>query len=74
MKACNVTKPEKDFNFNELGDTFFSVKLNKIPGYDEINFNVIKKCFGSLENGTFWDGLKTARATPLFKNGSNSDL
>ena len=23
---------------------------------------------------TFWDELKTARATPLFKNGSNSDL
>ena len=48
--------------------------------------NVIKKCFrslhkpllhifnASLQNGTFPDELKIARVTPLFKNGSDSDL
>ena len=27
---------------------FFSLKTNKSPGVDEINFNVIKHCFGEL--------------------------
>ena len=71
---------------HELKEAFFYLKLNKSPGYDEVSFNVIKKCFGSLhkpllhifnvslQNGTFPDELKIARVTPLFKNGSDSDL
>ena len=71
---------------NELKDTFFSVKLNKRPGYDEVSFNAIKKWFGSLhkpllhisnaslQNGTFPDELEIGRVTRLFKNGSDSDL
>ena len=31
-----------------LENAFFPLKINKIPGYDEINFNVLKKCFSSL--------------------------
>ena len=49
----------------------------KSPGYDDINYNVIKKCFGSLceplkylinlsiEKGVFPDDLKLARVTPF---------
>ena len=56
----------------ELKDAFFSLKLNKSWGYDEINFNVIKKCFSesckslehvfnlSIETGVFSDKLKIA--------------
>ena len=33
---------------NELKDAFFSLKSNKSPGYDDISFDVIKKCFGVL--------------------------
>ena len=33
---------------NELKDAFFSLKINKTPGYDEISFNIVKKCFGEL--------------------------
>ena len=52
-------------SINELKETFFSLKTNKSPGCDDINFNVVKKCFGeineplkhlfnlSLENGIF---------------------
>ena len=81
-----ITQPEKDLTVNELKEAFFSLKLNKSPGYGEVSFNVIKKCFESLhkpllhifnvpvQNGTFPDELKIARATPLFKNGSDSDL
>ena len=50
---------------------------DKSPGYDDINYNVINKCFGSLceplkylinlsiEKGVFPDDLKLARVTPL---------
>ena len=33
---------------NALKDGFFSVKLEKIPGFGEISFNVIKKFFAEL--------------------------
>ena len=68
-------------SINELKDTFFSLKINKSPGYEEISFNVFKKCFGelydplkfilelSLEKGIFPDGSKIARVTPVFKCG-----
>ena len=60
--------------------------LPKCPGYVELNFNVVKKCFGelygplkfifnlSLEKGIFSDALKIARVTPIFKSGDRSDL
>ena len=53
-----------------MKDAFFSLKINKIPGYGEISFNVVKKCFRelydplkfiielSLEKGIFPDDLK----------------
>ena len=57
---------------NELKDAFFSLKINKSPGYDDISFYVLKKCFSSLceplkylfnlsfEKGIFQDDLKIA--------------
>ena len=63
----------KQISMNELKDPFFSLKINKSPGYDEISFNVAKKCFSSLceplkylfnlsiEKGIFPDDLKTAK-------------
>ena len=70
LEAYNITQPERDLTVNGLKGAFFSLKLNKSPGYDEVSFNVIKKCFGSLhkpllhifnvslQNGTFPDELK----------------
>ena len=40
--------PSQSLSANELKDAFFSPKTNKSPGADEINFNVIKHCFGEL--------------------------
>ena len=58
----------KPFSINELKDTFFSLKINKSSGIDDVSFNIIKKCFGvlgwepiiylfqlSLEKGVFPD-------------------
>ena len=38
----------KSLSMNDLKDAFYSLKSNKSPGYDDITYNVIKKCFGSL--------------------------
>ena len=63
---------------NELKDAFFSLKTNKSPGADEINFNVIKHCFGelcgplkylfdlSLQSGVFPDLMKIAIVSRLY--------
>ena len=73
LEAYNITQPEKDLTVNELKDAFFYLKSNRTPGYDELGFNVIKKCFGnlhkplpqifhvSLQNETFPDELEIAR-------------
>ena len=29
---------------------FFSLETNKRPGYDDVNFNVVKKCFGEIND------------------------
>ena len=72
LKTCNKNQLEHSLTVNELKEAFFSLKLNKSPGYDEISFNVIKKCFRSLHkpllhifdqslrNGIFPDELKIA--------------
>ena len=86
IKKHDTTQPEKVISVNELKDAFFSLKINKSTGYDDISFNVVKKCFGvlhkpllhifnlSLQTGIFPDKLKIARVTPLFKGGENCEL
>ena len=67
----NMAPPSKKkvIYVNEFKDTFFSLKINKSAGYDDISFNVVKKCFGvlhkpllhifnlSLQTGIFPDKL-----------------
>ena len=78
-KRLNKLCYSKGSTVNELKDTLFSLKLKKSPGYDEVSFNIIKKCFislhkpllyifnASLQNGTFPDEIKISSVTPLFK-------
>ena len=68
----------------ELKEAISSLKLNKSPGFDEINSNVVKECSEelfiplkhifnlSLNTGIFPDQLKIARVTPLYKSGENT--
>ena len=48
LKKASTTSPEKCLTMNELKDAFFSLKMNKSTGADEISFNEIKTCFGEL--------------------------
>ena len=63
----------KPLSINELKDAFFSLKINKISGIDDVSFNIIKKYLGvlcepliylfqlSLEKGVFPDDFKIAK-------------
>ena len=42
IKKHDTTQPEKVISVNELKDAFFSLKINKSAGYDDISFNVVK--------------------------------
>ena len=71
---------------NEAGNAFFSLKLNKSIGYDEISFTVIKKCFSELckspkhvfnlstETGVFQGKFKIARVWPVYKADDSNGL
>ena len=86
MKTCDSTQAENALTINELKDAFFSLKLNKSPGNDEISFNVVKNCFGpllkplmfifnlSLQKSLFPDELKIAKVTPVFKADDVNEL
>ena len=70
----------KSASVNELREASFPLKLNKSAGYEEISFNVIKKCFSelckplkhvfnfSIETGLFPDKLKIDRVSPVYKH------
>ena len=44
LKTFNANQPEHTLTANELNGVFFSLKINKSPGYEYISFNVIKTC------------------------------
>ena len=76
----------KQLSMNELKDAFFSLKIKKSPGYDDIGFNVLIKYFSSLceplkylfnlsiEKGIFPDDLKIDKVTPIYNADDKSDL
>ena len=86
MKTVNSELENKKVTTNELKEAFFSLKINKSAGFDDMSYNVVKNCFGelsdpllhifnlSLLNGMFPDSLKTAKVTPVYKDGDSSNL
>ena len=81
IKKCNSIQPELPLGINELKDAFFSLDINKSPGFDSISFTVLKHCFGTLHKPmlhvfnlsivkrVFLVDLKIARVTPVVKVG-----
>ena len=86
MKKVHSEMENKPFSINVLKEAFFSLKINKSTGHDNISYNVVSKCFGDLstslkhifdlsfENRIFSDSLKIAKVTPVYKSGDNSSL
>ena len=48
MNKVNVLMDSKPLSLNELKEAFFSLKINKSSGVDDVSFNIIKKWFGVL--------------------------
>ena len=74
---------EKSLSKNDLKEAFFFLKTNESPGYDNMSFNVLKKCFGeinellkhlSLQNGIFPEKTKIAKVIPLPENGDPENI
>ena len=42
LRIFNTNQPKHNLTVKELKDAFFSLKLNKSLGHDEISFNVIQ--------------------------------
>ena len=86
VETVNSTIDSNPHSINELKDAIISLKISKSLGYDEVRFNVVKKCFDelydrinfifelSLENGIFLDDLKISRVTHVFKGEDRSKL
>ena len=48
LKHMNAIMDSRPVSINELKDTFFSLKINKSSGVDNVSCNIVKKCFGVL--------------------------
>ena len=59
----------KAHSTNESKDAYYSLKSKKSPGYDNISYNVIKKCFESLR-----EPLKRLKNRRLKNSTGHSDL
>ena len=65
---------------------FKSLKINKAPGFDQIDVNLINQIYNhikeplirifgdSIKLGVFPEKLKLAEVTPIFKSGKNEPL
>ena len=75
---------DKPLSEKELKDTFFTLKTNKSPGYDNLHVNEIRSMYHELKislmiifsqpssTGIFPDKMKIAKVTPIFKTGKKS--
>ena len=81
LKGFESFNEEVILSDEKLKTAFFSLKIGKSPGFDEVNYDIVKqnsksllvplKCIFdfSLKSGIFPQKMKIARATPFFKSG-----
>ena len=50
INKMNVIMESKPLSINELKDSFFSLKINKSLGVDDISSNIIKNTLGCFAN------------------------
>ena len=86
LKTNNSILGNSFLTDKEFEEAYFSLKINKSPGYDDISFNVIKHIYEyiciplkhifqlSVSQGIFPDSLKIAKVTPIFKSGEVTNL
>ena len=84
LKESDSSFEEVTLSDEEIKTAFFSLKGGKSPGFDEINYDIVKQNFNSLlvplkyifdlslKSGTFPEKMKIVRVTPVFKSGDTS--
>ena len=84
LKESDSSFEEVTLSDEEKKTVFFSLKGGKSPGFDEINYDIVKQNFNSLlvllkyifdlslKSGTFPEKIKIVRVTPVFKSGDTS--
>ena len=84
LKESDSSFEEVTLSDEEIKTAFFSLKDSKSPGFDEINYDIVKQNFNSLlvplkyifdlslKSGTFPEKMKIARVTLVFKSGDTS--
>ena len=82
----DILQPEHPVSINELKDAFFSLQINKSPGYDDISFNIVRKCFASLHKpllfisnlslrtGICPNELEIGKVLPFYKSNDETEL
>ena len=75
---------ENTLSEEEIKTGFFSLKGGKSPGFDEMNYDIVKQNFNSLlvllkcifdlspKSGTFPEKMRISRVKPGFKSGDTS--
>ena len=78
LKGFDSTFEEVTLSDGKIKTVFFSLKSGKSPGFDEVNYDIVKKKSNSLlvplkcvfdfslKRGIFPEKMKIARATPEF--------
>ena len=84
LKESDSSFKELTLSDEEIKITFFSLKGDPSPGFDEINYDIVKQNFNSLlvllkyifnlflKSGTFREKMKIAQGTAVFKSGDTS--
>ena len=84
LKGFGSTFEELTLSDEKIKTAFFSLKSGKSPGFDEVNYDIVKKKSNSLsvplkcifdfslKRDIFLEKMKIARATPVFKSGDAS--
>ena len=80
LKESDNSFEEVTLSDEEIKTAFFSIKGGKCPGFDEINYDIVKQNLNSLlvplkyifdlslKSGIFPEKMKIARVTPIFKS------
>ena len=86
VSPCQNTMENNELTETEFIKAFNSLKLNKAPGLDDFNVNIITQSFQiiktplfflfdmSLKQGIFPDSLKRAKIIPIYKKGDPYDV
>ena len=83
ISKANAKLHENLLTEDKLLEAFKSLRINKVPGFDQIDVNVINQVYNHIKNplirifgdsiklGVFSEKLKLPKVTPIFRSKKN---